>query len=265
MKRLFCVLLAAALLLTGCGSRETAAEQEPLSVYMEAAPVMGRSYAPQSPLPREVTPMAEGGQLEKGSIWRAAQSDDGQAALYSLDSDAGTVLVEWDGDLAAFDGWSFQSPQCVQPLLEVLDIGGTEALVIRLFIGGGTVVSAEALHILVKDSRGYMTDYTLPESLYTERLAELMTAEIGKRNGSVSIGNLTLNLPGQGRKFTGGPCLGSIVCYKISGGAIFLTLAIGMETEGTAVPTYVGELLADVTFDRDTGTYTLSGFALRED
>ena len=64
MKRLFCVLLAAALLLTGCGSRETAAEQEPLSVYMEAAPVMGRSYAPQSPLPREVTPMAEGGQLE---------------------------------------------------------------------------------------------------------------------------------------------------------------------------------------------------------
>lgn len=267
MKRLFVVILAAALLLAGCGGPEPAAEAEaPLSVSMEAAPVMGRSYVPAAALPQEITPMAEGGGL-KDTVWRAAESADGRAALYALDS-GGAVLVEWDGALAMFEGWQFQSPQCVQPWMAVMDAGGTDAadtLAICLFLGGGTGISVEALHILTRDGRGAMTDYALPEALYRKELAGLMTAEVGGRRGTVSLGNVTLALPEPGQKYTGGISLGNIVSYEAGRtGRLSLTLAIGMEMEGTAVPSYVGELLSDVEFDGSTGTYTLSGFALRD-
>ena len=261
VKRLACLLLAAMLLLSGCGSSSAAPsgeDREPLSVSMEAAPVMGRSYVPQVPLPEAVTPMDQGGET---NIWKAAETTDGQAALYNLDSGTGAVLLEWDGTLVMFDGWHFRTPQPVPPRMELLPQG---VLMLDLYTGSGTGVSVEELHLIVKDEHGAMTDYVLPPSLYQDRLAALMTAETGKRSGSVSIGNLTLHLPEQEAKLTGGPCLGNIVRYETgSDGTVYLSLGIGMELKDRADPVYVGEVLCQVGFD-NAGVYTLSGFALRE-
>ena len=92
MKRVVLILLLCAALLSGCGSR--AAAPEAASASLQAGAVMGRSYVPMEPLPRVVTPTEQGAALtEQGVIWRAAESPDGRAALYRLNSD--TVLIEW--------------------------------------------------------------------------------------------------------------------------------------------------------------------------
>lgn len=265
MKRLLCLLSAAAALLTaGCGSRSAPEPPEPLSVSMEATAVMGRSYVPEVLLPKAVTPMEQGG---KDNLWRAAETAGGEAALYNLDSASGAVLVQWEGSLAMLDGWYFRTPQCVPPSLRLLDWDGDgtpEILAAVLYTGSGTGVSIEQLHLLTRDAHGSLMDSPLPEALYSQRLAELMTVKTRKRTGSVSIGNVSLSLPDAGVPYTGGPDLGSIVSYHFdTEGRLTMELGLGMEVKDQALPQYVGKVLCGVEFDSASETYTLTDFALQ--
>jgi len=277
MKRLLPLLLTA-LLLTGCGGRNAAppGDSTPLSVSMEAEGVTGRSYALDVPLPEAITPMEQGG---ADNVWKAAETPDGRAAMYNLDSDTGSVLLSWDGHLASFDGWGFQTPRTVDPCLALVDLSGdgeADTLAAILYDGSGTGVSHETLHLVTMDEFGTMTDYALPEALYEERLAALMTVKAKGTTGTLSIGDVTLTLPDLSQvlpdidaKYSDRVLLRDVVSFEASvkneGGGLSLTLGIGMNVWDTAPPVFVGDLLCSVWFDRETGVYTLDGFALRGD
>lgn len=277
MKRLLPLLLLA-LLLTGCGDRTAAPSDGPLCVSMEAEGVTGRSYALDVPLPETITPMEQGGE---DNVWKAAETPDGRAAMYNLDSRTGSVLLSWDGHLASFDNWWFQTPRRVDPCLALIDLSGdgeADTLAAILYDSSGTGVSRETLHLVTMDEFGTMTDYALPAALYEERLAEIVTVKSKGTAGTLSVGDVALNLPDLaqllpdfGAKYPDRVLLRDVVSFDASvkngknrgGGGLFMTVAIGVEVEKTAPLVFVGDLLCSVQFDPDTGVYTLYGFAPR--
>jgi len=276
MKRLLPLLLTV-LLLTGCGGRNAAppGDSTPLSVSMEAEGVTGRSYALDVPLPEAVTPMEQGGM---DNVWKVAETPDGRAAMYNLDSRAGSVLLSWDDHLASFENWWFMTPRTIAPCLALTDLSGDgedDALLAILYDGSGTGVSHETLHLVTMDEFGTMTDYALPEALYGERLAELVTVKPKGTAGTLSVGDVTLTLPDLDQllpnadaKYSDQVFLGDMVSFDASvkneGGGLSMTLGIGMGLKKTAPPVFVGDLLCSIRFDPDTGVYTLDSFALRE-
>lgn len=261
MKRVVLIFLLCAALLCGCGGHAAPAEAPTAS--LQAGAVMGRSYVPESPLPREVTPMEQGVALTaQGVVWRVAETPDGRAALYRLSQD--TVLIEWDGDVAMFDGWNFETPRTIDPWMAVLDVSGTgtaDTLVVDLYAGSGTGVSVEKLHLLTKDEHSAITDYPLPEALYTEELARQIVSD----KKSLTLGAVTLALPEpeKGVSYTGNASLGNSVHFSASvTGEVRLEVGVQLEQAGSAVPIPAGRLLADIRLDRDTGVYTLENITL---
>ena len=259
MKRIVLIFLLCAALLCGCGSRAAAPVEAP-TASLQAGAVMGRSYVPKEPLPREVTPMEQGVSLtEQSVIWRAAESPDGRAALYRLNED--TVLVQWDGDVAMFDGWNFETPRTIDPWMAVLDVSGTgtaDTLVVDLYAGSGTGVSIEELHLLTKDAHGTITDYPLPEALYTEELAHQITVDVKANTLTLGAAALALPEPEKGSSLTGNVNLRDQVHFSASvTGELKMELGVQLERTGTAAPVPVGQLLADVYLDQETGIYTL--------
>ena len=263
MKRVVLIFLLCAALLCGCGGHAAPAEAPTAS--LQAGAVMGRSYVPKEPLPREVIPMEQGVSLtEQGAIWRAAESPDGRAALYRLNRD--TVLVGGGGSGAMLDGWDFESLQTVDPWMAVVDVKGTgtaDTLVIDLFRGGGIGVSIEELHLLTKGEHGAITDYPLPEALYAEELARQITVD-AKAN-TLTLGAMTLALPEpeKGVSYTENAVLGNQVrCSAAVTGSLQIEVGLEVEQKGTAVPIPAGRLRADVYLDRETGIYTLEGITI---
>lgn len=272
MKKTICILTACALLLAGCGGKDdaaaassapaeesfTIAEPAPgLRVSLESTAALGRTYVPESPLPREVTDMVAA--PEEG-IWRAAETADGRAALYGLNEDS--VLVEWDGDVVMFDGWLFRTPRAIPPRMVFLP-GWGDTLAIVLYSGSGTGVSIETLHLLTKDDAGAVTDHPLPERLYSEELKNCIT--VNTRAAELTLGSLTLDLA-QNREhpLTGEAVLGNIVGYTLSTDGR-VQIELGVEALCKDIPptlNYVGFITADVVFHEDTHTYELERIAL---
>lgn len=263
MKRVVLIFLLCAALLCGCSGHAAPAEAPTAS--LQAGAVMGRSYVPESPLPREVTPMEQGVALtEQGVLWRAAETPDGRAALYRLNGD--TVLIEWDGSVAMFDGWQFETPRTVDPWMAVLDVNGTHAadtLVVDLYRASGTGVSVEELHLLSRDDHGAITDYPLPEALYTEELTRQITVDVKANTLTLGAATLALPEPEKGVSYTGNAGLGNYAHYSAGvSGTLQLELRLVMEQTGSAAPIPVGRLRADVYLDRETGVYTLENITI---
>ncbi len=102
-----------------------------------------------------------------------AELPEADAAFYSLDWDK--VLIRWEDSLAEFD-WLFATPRSIPPQIwcSDLDGDGQDELAIDCYIGSGTGVSIEELHILEKTPDGSLTAYTFPETLWREQIPPLM-------------------------------------------------------------------------------------------
>ncbi len=173
-KRLLPAALAL-LVLTGCGTKElpelTAAE--PISA--PAAVTEGRVPAVEYRLPETVTLLTQWQESEPVAL--LAEVPEKDAALYGVRNGAegDFVLLRWGTSLAEFD-WLFETPRRIQPRLWCFDVDGDgrDELVAECYQASGTGVSVYDLHVVEKNGDGTLTDYRLPESLYTEQLAELM-------------------------------------------------------------------------------------------
>lgn len=121
-----------------------------------------------------------------------AETPEGDAALYALpgreNADEETnVLLQWGDSLAEFD-WPFGTPRGIPPWMVCADLDndGEDELIVDCYWGSGTGVSVEALHVVEKTPGGALTAYTLPESLWRERLPALFhTAELDGRTFAV--------------------------------------------------------------------------------
>lgn len=104
------------------------------------------------------------------------------AALYQANGES-PALIRWGDILAEFD-WVFMTPRTIPPRMACFDADGDfeDELVVICYVGSGTGVSIEELHILERGPEGTLTAYTFPESLWQEQLPALFdTAEISGR------------------------------------------------------------------------------------
>lgn len=213
MKKRFLSLLAAAmLLLTACGAEDAApaaalpetAPIEPISVTAEVTE--GRTPAEKVDLPTVLTELAFWDETTAPAAL-LAETPKGEAAFYALwtpeeeDPEAGelTALLRWGDSLAEFD-WDYRTPRGIPPRLWCFDADGDgeEELVAVCYMGSGTGVSVEALHVLEKNEDGTLTDYALPWQAMGD-LTDLLRLEVvgGRVYGvlGTELVDLTSQLP----------------------------------------------------------------------
>lgn len=263
-KRLLPAALALLALLTGCGTKELppGAAAEPISA--PAAVTEGRVPTRLYTLPTEVTLLTQWDQDVPLAL--LAETPERDAAIYGVrgGEDADFVLLRWGESLAEFD-WTFETPRRVQPRIWLLDVDGDgqDELVVECYQASGTGVSVYDLHVVKKNGDGTLTDYRLPESLYTEQLAALLG--VFGRDGRtwVSLGeelvDITAHLPE-------GVVTGDIQGLYTGSRAAF-TVDYGIEYHGSASIIaagyyywYVTDITARVSFA--DGTFTFSKFHL---
>lgn len=198
-KRLLPAVLAV-LVLTGCGTKElpeTAAAQ-PISA--PAAVTEGRVPSRLYALPAEVTLLTQWRENDPVSL--LAEVPEKDAALYGVRNgeEAAFILLRWGDSMAEFD-WLFETPRRVQPRLWCFDVDGDgqDELVAECYQASGTGVSVYDLHVVEKNGDGTLTDYRLPESLYTWQLEELLGVFGSGGRTWVSLGeelaDITAHLP----------------------------------------------------------------------
>lgn len=208
MKKAVSLLLALALL-SGCGAPaepevlvdEPPAEEklfslpeprrlEPISA--SAIVTEGREPAESYELPLSLADprYSADGWIHGGVVGFLAEAPEADAAFYAAPYQANAespALIRWGDSLAEFD-WDFLTPRTILPRMDCFDVDGDweDELIVICYIGSGTGVSVEELHILERSSDGALTAYTFPESLWQEELPELFdAAELGGRTFAV--------------------------------------------------------------------------------
>lgn len=186
MKRLF-LLFVALLVLSGCAGPGDTPEDPPAPAEEETASLpaltplaelsapavvrSGREAAIRYDLPRSLRadPIADGS-------FPVLLAELPEAAFYGIQWD--TALIRWGDRMAEFD-WYYLTPRQIFPWLLCLDIDDDQEdeLVVVCYSGSGTGVSYEELHILKKGPEGTLTDYALPEELFTKELTGAMSVE----------------------------------------------------------------------------------------
>lgn len=208
MKKAVSLLLALALL-SGCGAPaepevlvdEPPAEEklfslpeprrlEPISA--SAIVTEGRKPAESYELPLSLADprYSADGWIHGGVVGFLAEAPEADAAFYAAPYQANAespALIRWGDSLAEFD-WDFLTPRTILPRMDCFDVDGDweDELIVICYIGSGTGVSVEELHILERSSDGALTAYTFPESLWQEEFPELFdAAELGGRTFAV--------------------------------------------------------------------------------
>ena len=211
MKKVFLLLLVLALL-TGCAA-PAPAEPEPLP---DGPPAETETISLPEP-PRRLKPISvpaivtEGreptedyelppsmadprynaeGWIRGGVVGFLAETPEADAAFYAAPYQANgesPALIRWEDSLAEFD-WLYLTPRQILPRLFCFDIDGDweDELAVICYVGSGTGVSVEELHILEKGPGGTLTAYTFPERLWQEELPKLFdTTELGGRTFAI--------------------------------------------------------------------------------
>ena len=289
MKRRFSLLLALALL-TGCGGKPSPAEPEPLPGGPPAAEEIlslpeprrleplsapaivteGREPAVDYELPPSMADPrynAEGW-IQGGVVGFLAEVPEADAAFYAAPYQVNAespALIRWGESLAEFD-WDFLTPRTILPRMFCSDVDGDGKgeLVIICYVGSGTGVSVEELHILERDSGGTLTAYTFPESLWQDELPKLFdAAEIDGRTFAMLGHELVeFNHEHEGPDLD----LESASSGMIAGfsteewGGLRFRGAFCLSPPDSAAPCYVAETSAEILYQ--DGVFTLQGFHL---
>ena len=204
------------------------------------------------------------GWLRGGTIGLLAEAPEADAAFYGLpySEDAHeTALIRWGDSLAEF-GWDFLTPRRFLPRMAVMDLDGDgkDELIVLTYVGSGTGVSIYDLHVLEKNPDGTLTDYTMPGSLWQERLPPLLRFVQTDGRNFLILGRELLEIDMEhvlGGQM--GPSAGWIANFRLLPEEHAIQLLGAVDLWKTT--NYVADYTADVGY-RD-GVFTLSGFHLQ--
>ncbi len=208
------------------------------------------------------------GWIHGGVVGFLAEDQEADAAFYAAPYQANAespALIRWGDSLAEFD-WNFLTPRTILPRMFCTDIDGDweDELIVICYVGSGTGVSIEELHILEKDPNGTLTAYTFPESLWQDELPKLFsTAETGGRTFAI-LGHELVEFGHEHE----GPDLdlaktssGLIAGFSTEDwGGLRFRGAFCLSPPDSAAPCYVAETSAGI-FYQD-GVFTLQDFHL---
>lgn len=176
----------------------------------------------------------------------------------------GGVLLQ-KGDLMTEFPWHYSTPRDVMPVMSYQDYDndGVDELAVILYVGSGTGVSVDELHI-IKFEENNMIDYCLPDELYSVDLTKklILTPENNQRKVELSIENQKITIVNDKDlgKITSIYPLGDIIYFTFINNEIIANFSVGIQFEIASYPRFMASLTAKVNLK--DGKYQLSDYFL---
>lgn len=239
MVLLLLCLAAAMTLLSGCGN--------------EAKAVNGAMDIDLAELPKEMTdPMTWSDDPE--AIYLLGELPEDDIYLYGLGDKAHVLLRQ--GEQRALLDWAYITPRLILPEMKFADFDGdgSKELAVILYVGSGTGISVEELHMV--SWRGTeAVDHLYRDADYQNQLAEQVKWSYDAENEKATLhcGYLDVYLPeGANTHYAevqGIADFGEQVSFELGeDGQIKAKFALGLRRPDRATPDYHGVISADVTY-----------------
>ncbi|QTH46340.1 hypothetical protein J4772_19095 [Cohnella sp. LGH] len=169
-----------------------------------------------------------------------------ERSIYLFAEENGVTLQV--GDLTRQYDWIYMTPRGIEPRLKIgdFDADGQDELAVNLYIGSGTGISVEELHIVELDD---LRDYPLSVDDVRSQIDQ-------------AIDRLKARHDIPGRYADKELSFGNWIGYEIAGAGLQIVIGLGVPEQG-AMPEYIGELTAEVGYKE--GKYELTDFRFVED
>lgn len=262
--------------LAGCGSDDSAPSAETSSEATPSAPTATESAsatpavaASPETIPATPTPNAEPAISAVTIETLVASLPDENIYLYGIDPEGVKLRV---GDREQGFDWPYMTPRGVEPNLRVADYDGDgqDELAVDLYIGSGTGVAVEELHI-VELSEDHLIDRALAADDYVAQVngsVSLQTrrAKSGELFADLKLGTKTVAISlkayqddDERGRILDRLAFGNIVSFDLDGERPRIVFGIGFYSEKFVTTEYIGYLIADLIYDKD-GTFELSNY-----
>jgi hypothetical protein len=215
-------------------------------------------------------------ELEAADIPLLAAIPEKDTYLYAAKTIDGVILRV--KDTACYYNWLYMTPRGIFPRMEMRDYDGdgAEELSIILYIGSGTGVSVEELHMIeLTDgpaAAGGQEDHCFDTEDFVQKIrdevqfktflkaGELMgAATIGKKTHTVSLKEYQTEDFG---KVNDALALGDIVGFPSDNGQLKIELGAGITGQYAFSPSYIGMIFADVHYN--SGVFSLKNLRFGE-
>ena len=182
--------------------------------------------------------------------------------LYGIKPNSGVILKS--GDRSFYYDWAYLTPRFILPeiFLNDFDKDDQEELAVILYIGSGTGVSVEELHIIEISEDENFKDYLFKQDDYLSQIDKLVEFKSFTKNNKTTAELIIdekvypLNLDEQEKDNSiSGTVFSNIVRFSVDDGKINAEFGVGIGYDSFPTPVPVGTLHADVLF-RD-GEFTL--------
>jgi len=191
--------------------------------------------------------------------------------LYGLSKNSGNndgVILRVDDCLFTFD-WKYYTPRLILPTLYYSDFDndGTKEIAVILYVGSGTGISMEELHILEKIDNTWK-DNVLSEEYYMNKLRAELSFIYDELNQNITICsknnqlkfNAETNSNGCGKVI--GLSLGDISNFSYANGKLSCAFGVGLDYGKFGAPVFPCEVVADITYT--DGEFIINPFTLKE-
>lgn len=226
------------------------------------------------PEPNASTPNAEPAISKATLLTLIGSLPDENIELYGIDPEGVKLRV---GDLEQEFDWLYMTPRGIEPALKLADYDGDgqNELAVDLYIGSGTGVAVEELHI-VELSDDHLIDRALAPDDYVAQVNANVSfktrrAKSGELFADLRIGEKTVPISLQAYqddeergRILDRLAFGSIVSFELDGERPLIRFGVGFFSENFASPEYIGNLYADVAY-REDGTFELSNYRYEAD
>lgn len=197
--------------------------------------------------------------------------------IYLYDTKKDQLLLTV-GDKKCYYNWIAFTPRFILPRMFACDFDkdGKDELAVILYVGSGTGVSVEELHLLeISDkiaSQECFKDQVFSEEDYISQLKKAVTfktyTKAGKLMGTITAGGkkYTVSLKefqsDEFGKISNNLCLGSIVGFNSENSKLTAEFGVGISCKNVASPQYIGHLYADLSFK--AGKFEMKNFRFKE-